>query len=220
VSHARGTIILCHGYPANRSDVSPLIPFLHRAGYNVLAFDFRRLGESEGEICTIGVREPEDLRGAVAYAKSRSPKSIGVLGMSMGAAVALMAAADEPDIRGVVADSPYRSLDVQVPRRFGSNRLAGAYAVWLGRRLVGCPLSAASPLRAVPRLAPRPVLFIHGDADRLIPPADSEVLYAAAKGPKDLWLAPGSRHVHAFADHPAEYERRVLAFFDRALPGD
>ena len=214
---ARGTVILCHGYPANRSDVNPLIPFLNRGGYNVLAFDFRRLGESEGDICTIGAREPEDLHGAVAYAQSRSHEAIGVLGISMGAAVSLMAAAANPDIRAVVADSAYRSLDVQVPRRFGSNRVAGAYASWLGRRILGCPLSDASPLRAMPTLAPRPVLLIHGTADRVIPPADSEALYAAATGPKDIWLAPDSHHVQAHADHPAEYERRVLAFFDGAL---
>lgn len=214
---ARGTVILCHGYPANRRDIHPFVPFLHRGGYNVLAFDFRRLGESGGDLCTIGAREPEDLHGAVAYAKFRADAPIGVLGISMGAAVCLMTAADNPDIRAVVADSPYVSLDVQAARRFGSNRVVGAFVNRLGRRIVGQPLADTSPLRAIPRLAPRPVLLIHGTADRLIPPSDSEAIFAAARGPVELWKADGSRHVQARADHTEEYERRVLAFFGHAL---
>ena len=78
-------------------------------------------------------------------------------------------------------------------------------------------MAAASPLRAVPRIAPRPLLLIHGDADTLIPDADSKALFAAAGEPKDFWSAPGSSHVQAFRDHPDEYRRRVLAFFGTGL---
>jgi fermentation-respiration switch protein FrsA (DUF1100 family) len=184
----------------------------------VLAFDFRRLGESGGTMTTIGLREPLDLYGAVSYAKSRSDKPLGVLGVSMGAATTIMEAADDPRVAAVVADSPFANLDAQVPRRFGSgpaSRLLGRYACWLGGCLIGESVSNASPLRAVPRIAPRPVLLIHGDADRVIPDADSRALFAAAGEPKSLWIAPGSGHIQAFNDHRVEYERRALAIFGR-----
>jgi fermentation-respiration switch protein FrsA (DUF1100 family) len=215
---ARATVILCHGYPADRSDVNALIPFLHDAGYDVLAFDFRRLGESGGAMTTIGLREPMDLHGAVTYAKSRSGKPVGVLGVSMGAATALMEAAEDPRVAAVVADSPYASLDVQVPRRFGRGfaaRVAGRYACWLGGCLIGEPVAHASPLRPFPTISARPLLLIHGDADTPIPHSDTRALFAAAGEPKSLWISPGSRHIQAFNDHRAEYERRVLAFFGR-----
>ena len=219
---ARATVVLCHGYPSNRSDTHPMLPFLREAGYDVLAFDFRRLGESGGDMSTIGLREPRDLRGAVTYAKSRSDKPLAVLGISMGAATALMEAADDPRVAAVVADSPYAVLDVQVARRFGRGAVAGVagrYAGWLGGRLLGERTANASPLRAIPEIAPRPLLLIHGDADTLIPVEDSRALFAAAHEPKDLWIVPGSGHVQAFHDHPAEYAHRVLTFLTGALRG-
>lgn len=217
---ARATVVLCHGYPSNRRDMQPMIPFLHEAGYNVLAFDFRRLGESGGDMTTIGLREPLDLHGAVTYAKSRSSRPLGVLGISMGAATAIMEAADDPRVVAVVADSPYAALDVQVARRFGNGpaaRLAGRIACGLGSRLLRQPVSGASPLRAISKISPRPILLIHGDADTLIPDGDSRALFAAAGEPKILWIASGSRHVQAFHDHPDDYRRRVLSFFHANL---
>jgi uncharacterized protein len=92
-----------------------------------------------------------------------------------------------------------------------------AYGTWLGGRLAGMPLATASPLEAVERIAPRPLLLIHGDADHLIPPSDSQEIYDAAGEPKALWLAPGSRHVGAAGDHPEEYRRRVLEFLEEWL---
>jgi alpha-beta hydrolase superfamily lysophospholipase len=218
----RGAVVLCHGYPSNRSDVLPAIPFLHEAGYDLLAFDFRRLGESEGKMTTIGLREPLDLHGAVTFAQSRRSGLVGVLGISMGAATALLEAADDPRVAAVVADSPFADLAAQVPRRFGRGAaagLAGRYAGWLGGRIIGERVGNASPLRAIPRIAPRPVLLIHGDADRVIPDADSRALYAAAGEPKQLWVVPGAGHVEAFGCERAEYERRVLALFNGALDG-
>lgn len=210
-----GTIILCHGYPSDRRDVLPMIPFLHRAGYDVLAFDFRRLGESSGDMSTIGLREPRDLIGAVDYAAKRSKKPIFALGESMGAATCIMAAAQDDRIKGVIADSPYTSLDIQTVRRFGGGpigRVLGGYAAWLGERIVKQRLSDASPLASSRLLTSRPMLLIHSVNDRIIPVQDSKDIFAVIHGPKELWVTQASGHVRSYGEFKAEYQRRVLSF--------
>ena len=215
VSSPKGTVILCHGYPSDRRDMAPMIPYLHNAGYNVLAFDFRRLGKSGGAVSTLGLREPRDLIGAVDYAAARSHAPIAAMGWSMGAATSIMAAAEDKRIVAVIADSPYTSLHVQAARRFGSGPLAklcGAYAVWLGEIIVRERLSDASPLDSARRLGERPLFLIHSRNDRLIPMADSEMIYAAVNGPRELWVTEASGHVRSYGECTTEYQERVLRF--------
>jgi len=239
---ARAAVVLCHGYPASREDVLDLIPALHRAGFHVLAFDFRALGESDGRICTLGREEPQDVLTAVAFLRSRpevDPGRIGVLGTSMGAACCLMAAARSEAIRAVVADSAFARLDWMVGERF---RLLpplirwplARSTRWWAERFAGFPAAEVCPLAAVPRIAPRPILFIHGGADELIPLAHARLLYAASLrcpagspgrahpssgrlGSCALWIVPGGLHARCHACRPAEYERRIIDFFRRSL---
>ncbi|HEY3415098.1 MAG TPA: alpha/beta fold hydrolase [Armatimonadota bacterium] len=215
-----GTVILCHGYPADRRDVFPVIPFLHKAGFNVLAFDFRRLGKSGGGMSTIGLREPRDLEGAVDYAAKRSDRPITAMGWSMGAAACIMAAAADKRIVAVIADSPYTSLDVQTVRRFGGGpfgRLCGGYAAWLGEIILREHLSDASPLDSARRLGGRPLFLIHSRNDRLIPMRDSERIFAAVNGPRELWITGASGHIRSYGECTVEYRKRVLRFLHSAV---
>lgn len=239
---ARAAVVLCHGYPSSREDVLELIPALHRAGFHVLAFDFRALGESDGRICTLGREEPQDVLTAIAFLRSRQevdPGRIGVLGTSMGAACCLMAAARSEAIRAVVADSAFARLDWMVGERF---RLLpplirwplARSTRWWAERFASFSAAEVCPLAAVPRIAPRTILFIHGGADELIPLAHARLLYAASltcppgsparartsPGRMEacaLWIVPGVFHARCHACQPAEYERRVIAFFRRSL---
>lgn len=223
---ARAAVILCHGYPVNRQTMLSLVPPLHRAGFHVLAFDFRALGESEGRACTVGHEEPWDVQAAVEFLKKRpdvDPQRIGVLGWSMGAASALIAAADEPALRAVVADSAFARLDEMAEQRL--RPLPTAIRIPLARssrawaeQWSGCSASEVSPLRAVRQMAPRPVLFIHGERDRLIPVRHARLLFDAAPSPRGLWIVPGAGHVRSYRRHRAAYEQRVITFFRRHLP--
>lgn len=133
----------------------------------------------------------------------------------MGAAVCLMQAAQDPRIRAVVADSAFRSLDVQTVRRFGRGPIAGLcgrYASWLGERIVREPLSNASPLESARHLGDRPLLLIHSAKDRIIPTQDSKDICAAAHDHSELWVTGATGHVRSFEQFQAEYERRVLGF--------
>jgi pimeloyl-ACP methyl ester carboxylesterase len=222
----RGVILVCHGYPGNRADLLKVSGFLSRAGFAVLAFDFRSLGESDGDLCTIGYREVGDVEGAVAYLKTRSDTRnlpFGIYGTSMGGAVALQAAAKLPALHAVVADSPYASLDRAVAQRFrcyagnAGGALLGVPARWMGDQMIGADSASVSPVAHVAAISPRPVFLIYGDADRLILPDDSRLLFARAGTPKQAWKISGAGHVGGYGMAGAEYERRVAGFFRRAF---
>lgn len=222
--HSRGVIICCHGYPGIRSDQLEFVGFLHRAHFGTLLFDFRALGQSEGNYSTLGYLEVKDALGAVAYLHRRRDTQhlpLGIFGVSMGAAVALMATEQSPSIQAVVADSPYSSLDHAIAQRFrraGSLGVVLAYPTrWFGERMTGIHTSDIAPLRAIRRISPRPLLLIHGAQDKTIPPGDSRLLFAAANQPKQLWIVPKAGHGQGHRKAKGTYENKVINFFTRAL---
>ncbi|WP_204519698.1 alpha/beta hydrolase [Brevibacillus fulvus] len=223
------TLIFAHGYSQNR--LEPHLPALSLAkellgsGYDVLMFDFRNAGMSEGNVTTIGLFEQNDLLGAVDYVKQRfAERGIGLIGFSMGAATALLAAAREPRINAVIADSPFYSLPAYLREnlsvwtglpRFPFNWLIMKLIPWLMR----IDPEAVNPWQAVQRLVSCPVLFIHGRADTTIPWENSKNLYELSdKRTAELWLVPASGHVRSYASQPKRYVQTVQAFLKRKLP--
>lgn len=221
----KAAIALGHGFGMTRADLIDLARALRDCGYAVLLFDFRAHGRSEGERCTIGYHEARDMVAAARYLHGRPDLAgcrIGAHGISMGAAAAIIAAAHEPLIAAVVADSGYTTLQAIVAG--GLRRLyrlpAFPFApliVRCGEMLVGARIGAMRPVDHVARIAPRPLLIIHGDRDRLIPVTEGHALHAAAAHPKALWIAPEMGHTRAFTKLAAEYLRRVDDFFNAAL---
>jgi pimeloyl-ACP methyl ester carboxylesterase len=104
------TIILLHGYPADKGNILPSRMFLH-SDYNLLLFDFRYFGDSEGNYSTAGKNEVLDLLAAIDYLKYRGIDKVYVWGFSLGGAVALMAAEKTSAIQSVIAESSYARLD-------------------------------------------------------------------------------------------------------------
>ncbi len=226
-SPGHAAIIVCHGWPGDLGDMLGLAGALRGAGFNVLAFDFRGCGESDRGPVTLGYREAQDVVGAVRFLRERRPgqaQRIGVVGLSMGAAAAILAAAGAPEIEAVVADSSYARLDREVDRVFGQfwgplAPLASSPARWLAERLIGIPLSRVSPLEGVAQLSPRPLLIIHGTRDHVTNVEDARALYRASGEPKALWLVEGAGHSRTRRAAPAEYDRRVVGFFRQRLAG-
>ena len=220
---ARGTIILCHGYGTNRSDLLGFVPFLHKAGYNTFLFDFRAHGESEGKYISLGYHEKKDLIGAIDYLKGRNDidsKKIGIIGFSMGGAVAILVAAESEDVRAVVADGSFTSFGETVAHHlkllYKAPRIPFALiTIWFCERRLGFNPSQAAPVESIARISPRPVFIISGDQDVRIPVAEAKALFASAKEPKELWLVQGAGHMEAHSLYPEEYEKRILSFFNR-----
>ena len=201
----------------------PLAAGLVADGLDVLAFDLRAQGESDGDTLSFGAREQDDVLGAVAAARARGARHVAVLGFSMGAAAAMLAAARSPDVEALVLDSAFASWPDTLRQQLRSGwHLPGPlvdYGVLLYGVLSGTDPAAVTPANAMPALAGRPMLFIAGADDLAVDPADGAKMAAAAAGPTAQYvLVPGAGHVGAFAVDPAAYTARVRAFLAAALP--
>ena len=177
-------------------------------------------------MATFGCKETLDLKAALDWVAARPELAgvpIAVLGESMGAAVALLVASEDTRVRAVVADSAYARLDTAVAGRLG---LFGALGAWVtpptqrvGERLLGVRCADVAPEEAIARIAPRPVLLIHGACDTFIRPENAYRLKEAAAGNAQLWEAPGAAHCQCIAVAREEYARRVRDFLRGALNG-
>jgi uncharacterized protein len=230
---ARGSnraVIFSHGYGTNRwgeEAYGAMAALLVRHGFNVLTFDYRDEGQSPGNVVSLGQFEQYDLLGAVDFLKRRIGPSIthiGLLGYSMGASTALLAAADDPrDIRAIVSDSAFADLSAYLRDNLGvwthlPNFPFTPLILLETPPLTGTDPSSVRPIAAVRTMMHTPVFFIAGTKDSLIPYTNSVSLYqAAANKRSQLWLVPGADHTASHKTAPAAYERQVLAFFQRYL---
>lgn len=197
------------------------------AGFRVLLFDFRGRGESGGRRGSSGDREQWDVLGALDYLAARGspPERVGLVGFSLGAGVALLVAASEPRIPAVVCDSGFLDILPDMERvPFAFFVLPAWFAspiMWVARLMFGADLRRVRPIQALAHVAPRPILFIHGESDHVIAHEETEALYAASQSAdNELWIVPGAGHVRSFATRPEEYTARVTAFFHRHIgPG-
>ena len=195
--------------------------FLRAAGYSTLLIDLQATGESPGNSITFGWRERLDVVAAVEMLRQRAPNEpIGIIGMSLGGAATLFAAS-EIDVQAVILEAVYPSLEVALENRLRMRlgRFGVAVAPLLLSQVKGRLGVAASELRPVDRIAQLrcPVLVIGGTLDQHTTPADTRLLYAAARQPKDLWFIEGAAHVDFLGAAGASYEQRILDFFQRTL---
>lgn len=216
-------IIGCHGHTGGKHELLGISSRLWQAGFNVLLFDLRGRGQSDPFPNTLAGYELADLETALAYVQQRMPHAnIGLLGYSMGGVLAILLAAAHPEIRAVVADSPFSTAELVVANKMQKIVAGLAYPLLAITSLViaqryGYTLGRVRPVEAVAQLAPRPLLLIHGTADTLVPVEHADQLFAAAGEPKELWLMPGAEHCGAYFLDREEYVARVRAFFQQAL---
>ena len=224
---AQGAVLCCHGMSQNRDQMVEWAEALWESGFHVLLFDFRAVGQSEGHRATGGFMEAQDVIGAVDYIASRpdcAGLQIGALGFSMGGSSSILAAADDQRIRAVVTHAAYATLDSAIAARCRYHFGPLAPVVEWGFKIVGRKHFHAQPgeivpLRVVDRLAPRPLLVLHGEDDPIVPPQNGYELYAAAGEPRFLHLIKGGDHEPDHA-HTEEVHAEVLGFFRKYLATD
>lgn len=210
-------VILLHGYPAEKADLLPLAAALH-ARFTVLLVDLRYFGRSEGRATTLGFHERGDLQRAVDLLHARGLVPVGVFGFSLGGAVAILAAAEDPRIRAVAAYAAFadlRALGREVYGHFWllKEPLVELMRFW-GRLFLGADITRPSPAAAAARLR-IPVLIVHSRQDEQIPFAHAERLGQALAGNPAAAFEFMDRGRHG--ELGARFERRVADFFSSHL---
>lgn len=227
------TVIALHGAWQNRTDPAigllDLCCDLAREGFAVLAFDMRCHGESQRAPFTLGDAERRDVLGAVDYLHEGTlpypqlarPQWIGGYGISMGANALLYAAASEPTIRAVAADSAYAemlpTIQRELPLRSKLPRFFTPGILLAARRLFGVNIAAVRPMDAVAAIAPRPLLLIQGGADAMNPASSlTDLVRAAEQNPRahvTIWRAPNVPHAQAYHREQRSYVSLLVSFY-------
>lgn len=227
-------IIMIHGWRANRTHPEAGLLEIAKAlvsrGYNVLTFDLRGHGESEGNKVSFGCYEAYDVLGAfdfIVKKKNIPPQNIGLMGFSYGAMVSILAAGKE-NISGVIADSgPGDTLafiekftakkvakfftPLFYPVKFLTKILMWVMGIWFGINVNELDTGAA-----VKRIS-TPIFFIYGTRDN-VPYCLVQKLYQIKKRhPLDkIWVAD-ARHTEIYRTYPRQYLEKVIKFFNAAL---
>lgn len=212
--------ILIHGYGRDGTFAYDYADEYLKRGWNVLIPDLRASGLSEGEFITMGALESRDV---FDWAKKIPDDAKIVLhGVSMGAATALMTAAQEPpNLVAVVEDcgytSAYEMFAAQLNKIFGLPEYpVMPCADWVCKFHTSVKISDAAPLAVVDKIKV-PTLFIHGDADGLVPFEMMGRLYDACAAPKEKFIVEGAGHADAKSSNPAAYFDKVFAFLNAEL---
>lgn len=218
------TAILAHGWHNNKTTMAIYGELFHELGYNVLIPDNRAHGDSQGEMIGYGWLDRRDYIGWLnQILENNGQKSdIVMYGMSMGAATVLSTSGENDlpnQVKAIIADSSYTSVIEEIKHEAGDmyglpwfplvNVVSG-----ISKVRAGYSYEEASPLRQVEKNT-RPTFFIQGGADTFVPTKMVYPLYNASRGPKQLWITKGSKHVQSFHDHPVAYKSKIKAFLEK-----
>jgi pimeloyl-ACP methyl ester carboxylesterase len=221
-------VVLAHGFTGNWRQPAPrrIAGALGRVG-GVIAIDFRGHGRSAG-LSTVGDREVLDVDAAVRHARHLGYTRVVTVGFSMGGMIVIRHAALLGGVDAVVSVSAparwyYRDTKPMRRAHWAIERRTGRLAVRLARRTRIMPggwvREPEPPYLVAGRIAPVPLLVVHGDADPFLPVEHAEQLYDAAGEPRELWIEPGFGHAETAAG-PALIGRIGEWVAARALDGD
>lgn len=212
-------VLLLHGVRASRAVTDPAARWLSSLGYATLTIDFRGHGESTMRRRSFGLDESADARAAFAWLKRRQRGArVAVIGSSLGGAASLLGREGPLPADALVLQAVYPDIRSAIRNRIAARLTAApAYLLEPLLSLQSKPRFGVWPWELSPRQALRryrgPVLVIGGAEDRYTPPEETRALYAAAPGPKALWLVPHGGHAElGNLGHPATREqvRRFL----------
>lgn len=222
----RTVVVAFHGYGRDHHRMWRYGGFLNRAGFDVVTVDFRSSRATRRLPTTLGAHELADAEATLAWVRSEPGlrgHRIVLLGESLGGSVALVTAARAGDVAAVIADCPFAT---------GRRALEDTFAWWfkvppgpaatmgsaVGLTFTGRDPGALDALAAAESLRTTPLLLVQARNDDRMREAQGRDLWRAAGGKDELWMTEGG-HNEGWQRGPGEYERRVLAFLDRALAG-
>ena len=218
------TVILLHGYAGSMDPDIRYAPSLHKAGFNVLMFDFRAHARSSGRLTSVGALESRDVHAAINLARAKGSQSIGLLGFSMGGRAAVLAAPYPPVVKAVISDGAPARLVTAITQDLLLRKIPPALG-WLLARMIlvgasvltGVNLSRNDLHRAAANLPGTPVLFIHGGLDRYTTSEELNKLMQLAGTRARFWSVPEAKHRNIEDTRPDEYLEQVLSFLKENL---
>ncbi|KAF0110189.1 MAG: hypothetical protein FD147_1810 [Chloroflexi bacterium] len=218
---SRRTVIFLHGFAGSMVPDLKYVLSFHNAGYNVLMFDFRAHGRSQGTHSSLGALEVRDALGAIAFAKTKGSDKTGLLGFSMGGRTALMTAALKPGIDAVISDGGPLRLRTAITEDIKRRKLPGflspslAWMILLGASVrLGINLFKHDPIQVAEKLQTLPVYFIHGDKDRYTHLIELETMVRKSGNKAQFWRVSEAGHREIDQFYVDEYIQRVIGFFD------
>lgn len=223
-------VVMLHGRAGDRISLLPHARIAHDAGASVALIDLRENGQSDGagRGTALAMREAEDGVLVAEAMRRRGYAKVVLFGCSLGASAAILAAARDPKISGVIAEGTIQSFEAYFSDVTAA-RLArlGLEARWLasawGRMVVFVtqlrlglrPLER--PIDRIEAIAPRPVLLIHGAQDAEVPPTHGRDLANRGGSNVDLWVMQDANHCNGYAVAPAAYTARLQRFLQVVL---
>ncbi len=235
---ALGLIIFCHAFCGSHWSALSYCKGLWDAGFDILAFDFRNQGESDGMAHYqprhwLTQYEISDVLAALAFVQQREDLRwlpVGLFGISRGGGAALAASACTNDIQRVACEgaySTYSMMEAHYTTRWAKLLYSDRVANWVPKWHIVLTLSLvrwASQIRNgcrytnlerwLPRLRNKPVILISGQRDTYVLPKITEDLRQRIGGePISVWFVPGAKHNKARPIDPDEYDGRLVDFF-------
>jgi pimeloyl-ACP methyl ester carboxylesterase len=215
----RATLVLVHGWGRNVGRVLPFVRPLHDAGYDLLAFDARSHGSSDSDGTANMLKFSEDIRAALDEAQGHGarPDRLGVLGLSVGGAAAIHAAAHDERLRAVITVGAFAHPgDLMAPelRTRGVPGFLVPAVLRYVEHSIGARFDAIAPQRQIPRIA-APLLAVHGEDDKTVPSEHGRRLAAAAGDNVRLLLLP--ERGHSDCDRDPRFWEEARGLLDQAF---
>ena len=216
-----GGVLLMHGVRSNRLQMLNRAKFLNKAGYSVLLFDFQAHGESPGKYITFGYLESGDATGAFNYLKNQlSNKSIGVIGVSLGGAAALLGEVSYK-ADALILESVYPTIEEAVSNRLAMrvgffSKLLSPLLLWQMEPRLGFSAACLRPIDHIANTEGA-IFIIAGEKDLHTTLSESQRLYKTANEPKEIWVIANAAHIDFCRFKPDLYRNRVLDFLGKHL---
>lgn len=206
---AKATVVFSHGNAGSIGHHLGFVMWFVAAGYNVLTYDYRGFGKSGGTVDRRGMLD--DVRAAFDYVRTRGDVNAQRLvsyGHSLGGAKSLAALAEAPvkGLRAVITDaafSSYLAMAQTLAGQVGANLVTDEWA----------------PKDSIQKIAPVPLLIVHGTKDEVVPVAQGRLLFKTAGEPKTLFEVKDGHHGDSLLCNHGAYRKKLLAWLDEALKG-
>jgi uncharacterized protein len=218
-------ILVQHGYKDRLQSMLTVAQVLHRGGYQVMLMCVRAHDRSDGERIYFGQREMPDMEAWAKIAEAEpgvDRAKVGMFGVSMGGSLAIQYTASHDDVKALVADSAFSSLEdtIDTSVKFFTGLPSFPFGpmirFWAARE-GGFDAGAVDAKKWIGRISPRPVLIMQGGTDQVVSVSSGQKLFDRAGQPKEFWYEPSVGHGKFLKMMPEEFDKRVVGFFDRYL---